>query len=471
VIDRAVIAGQGAAGHRAALLLLAAAVMVAAVAPCWPVDEVLAAPAPAPVAAIAAAAAPSDAAAATSPTAASAPASPAEVRTADEVLDRPAPLGDLVVAAETAASAAHGVPLALTWTTSALATEVVLERTTNDCATALFPRRLCTPRAANDVACIDLAFPSSGAHALQFEATIERLSVFVPDQGVLRIEVVEADGAPIGTTARGEVRVLHATPPADRRHFVELAGGRALAVEAAGLQLELKVTTGDGRRAAPVVVTGPATPGEVVPCVVRMAPRARCSARVLGRDGGPLADEAVEVWAFDGPRRLEAGRTDREGWLTFPAPVAGGRGFAGSLVFLANTKAGAVLHGALTADLQPSAGGTLGPVHLQDCVVLCAGTCFDAEGQRAPGLELIVQVERPAELRGRGPLADSLWLDLPMGAVRSGPDGSFLVLGPPQFGRRLQLRAAGKPQSGAPFVEGAQDLRFAPKRSRKGFLR
>jgi hypothetical protein len=83
-----------------------------------------------------------------------------------------------------------------------------------------------------------------------------------------------------------------------------------------------------------------------------------------------------------------------------------------------------------------------------------------------------VQVERPAELRGRGPLADSAWLDLAMAPVRSAPDGSFRIYGPPQFGRRLQLRASGKPAC-AVFVEGTPDLRFAlaKPRARKGWLR
>lgn len=390
----------------------------------------------------------------------------ATARTELAAIDPEAPLGDLLVVVEAPAGQGQDVPLALTWTATDNATEVVWEQPTDARATAHFPRRLCTPRERTVVPCIDLAFPSSGAHAMQFDATTERVSLFVPEQGNLRIEVVEADGTPIRAGAVAELRVLQTPPPAARSHFRGLTRGQTLvAMEAAGLLLEVAIRVADGRRSEAIVVTGPGAPGAVVACLVHMAPRALFSARILDRDCRPMANQDVEVW-LAGPLCLAHGPTNGKGVVTFAGPPPGWRGQALPLVFLARREDGVALHATLAADLRSPAGGSLGSVRLQDCPLLCSGVCVDADGQPVPGLELVVQMERPAELRGHGLLRGSTWTDLTLRPVRGALDGTFRIYGPPQYGRSLKLRVRGQGDLAVPFVEGTPDVRVALPRPR-----
>ncbi|MFY9342314.1 MAG: hypothetical protein WAT39_07485 [Planctomycetota bacterium] len=372
-----------------------------------------------------------------------------------------APLGDLVVVAEAASSAPRDIPIVLTWTNRKLATEVVLTQRTDASASACFPRHLCTPHDDGAVACVDVGFPSTGAHALQLTAATGQLGLFVPDCGTLQITTVEADGSPLRAMALVEVRVGQATPPADRLHRRGLDGGRVLlTTEAAGLQFEVVVVTGDGRRSEPTFATGPATVGANASCVVRMPPRPMLSARVLDTHGRPFANTNVEVWLPAVPLQLDEGQpTNADGIVTFPRPRAWNGGAPLTFAFSADSGNGRRLHGSLVAAPQQIATTQLGAVRMQDDVLLVAGTCVDANGVPVAGLRLYVQTPRLPEQRRISAAGMSDWIDLAMNPVCTADDGTFRCTCAPWFGRPLRLRVSGLPAFAA-FVEGDANFKF-----------
>lgn len=149
-------------------------------------------------------------------------------------------LGDLVVEVEAPLDQRAGIPLVLTRTGASGSTERVLELATDPRAQANVLRQFLQPGAEGGVLCVDFGFPTLGEHAVQVDAKSERAEFLLPERGWLAIEVLEADGAPLRAAAWAELRVLGATPPADRRHVCELVGGKVRApLAATGLQMEV----------------------------------------------------------------------------------------------------------------------------------------------------------------------------------------------------------------------------------------
>ncbi|HEX5050157.1 MAG TPA: hypothetical protein VFZ65_00165 [Planctomycetota bacterium] len=402
-----------------------------------------------------------------------APASPpttavaAPARRTASTVPAPGPtLGDLVVAVDAPSAQHPGVPVALTWTTAQLDSEALLQQSTDEHGVARFPRQLCTPRDPSGILCVDVGFPSIGAYALQLEPTTEQVRLWAPARGTVHIEVVEADGAPLRCAALAELRVLQATPPADRRHAFPIADGHADAeVEAAALSLLVQVGTRDGRRPEPIVITGPARADEIATCVIRLLPRTLFAARVLDPWGRAMADTGVEVWLADTPVRLDEGLpTDARGVVRFPGPTGAG-GPPAALWLLAHDAEARQLHGTLLADLHAQAESWLGDVQLQESPLLVAGVCFDADRRPATEVQLVVQVEVPEARRRPHAFGSGAWRDLSLRPTTPAADGTFRIFGPPQAGARLRLRARGLLQPLVPFAEGASGVQFVLRRN------
>ena len=377
-------------------------------------------------------------------------------------------LGDLVVEVEAPLDQRPGIPLVLTRTGASGSTERVLELATDPRAQANVLRQFLQPGAEGGVLCVDFGFPTLGEHAVQVDAKSERAEFLLPERGWLAIEVLEADGAPLRAAAWAELRVLGATPPADRRHVCELVGGKVRApLAATGLQMEVKVVPMDGRRLEPMTVGGPAIAGAVAPCVFRLPPRPSFTARLLDPAGVPVGNAAVVAWLEQRPSRLDASpTTDAAGRITLAAPAQPGA-LPVPVLFLVRTAEGRQLFATRDTELHEFAPTDLGDLRLQACQLLAAGRCVDAHGVPKGGAAVFAQTETTFDTRRR-PSARGGWRDLAMDAVVTDADGAFRLFGPPQFGRRLRLSVRGEPRLVVPFVEGAPDLAVSMPGRRRG---
>ena len=384
-------------------------------------------------------------------------AAPSESRQVAVQLIAQLPPGALAVAVEAPLDHGLGIPLVLTCTSEHGVTERVLELATDAQAQATVLRQFLQPRGNGGVLCVDFAFPTLGEHAVQVDAASERAEFLLPERGVLAIEVLEADGAPLRGAAFAELRVLGATPPADRRHGCELVGGKVeVSLAASGLQLEVAVVLMDGRRIEPVVAAGPATADATAPCVLRLPKRPAFTARLLDPTGAPLANAPVVVRLEQGTSRLDAApTTDAAGLVTFAAPLQPG-GMPLPVVFAVRTAEGRQLFLNRDVELHDFAPTALGDLRLQQGVLLAAGRCLDAHGLPKVGALVFAQTETTFDQRRRP--TRGAWRDLALDAVATAADGTFHLYGPPQFGRRLRLSVRGAPSLVVPFVEGAPDV-------------
>lgn len=376
---------------------------------------------------------------------------------------------DLLVQVEALGMAPTSKGLDLTRTTAELVSEVLLQRSADDHGCVRLARTASCAHQPGDVVCVDASFPTVGAYAMQVEPHSERMHLFLPEQARLRIAVEEADGASLHVAARAEVRVLTATPPADRMHTYAITNGQVdVPVEAAGLLLEVQIVTRDGRRAEPVTLTGPVQASSVTDCMVTMAPRTMFTARLHDALGKPLRHARVEVrLAYSSIRLDEGATTDESGIMSFPAPQLG-REQAWPLHLLATSGTDRLLHAELLANLSPGAATMLGDVWLQATVPLVSGTCVDEDGKPLANTALLVQVERAEQRPPGGMFAPTPWWDLAQSPTVTDKFGAFTIHGPPSMGRPMRLRVQGRPDVITPFSAGATDLSLVvtPPRSR-----
>tara|TARA_R110002072_G_scaffold25443_2_gene84981 strand:- start:43563 stop:44963 length:1401 start_codon:yes stop_codon:yes gene_type:complete len=391
-----------------------------------------------------------------------------ETNSGDQASAKPL-LPDLEVQVEAMGATPARQEVALTHTSADLGTNVILQRPANVAGRVRFARATCSPTEPGGVVCVDACFPTVGAYAMQLNDRSERAVVFLPEQGRVRVAVQEADGASLHGSARAELRVLTATPPADRLHVYEITGGHVdIPVEAAGLLLQLQIVTNDGRRAEPVTTTGPVLAAAETDCVVTMAPRKMFTARIYDPFGNPMAHATVGVSLARTTIRLDEGkRTDEFGVVEFPAPQRSTTQ-AWPLTIQARSRDGGLLQGQLLADLTPGAPKRLGDVWLQHTERLVAGTCVDEDGQPLANITLYVQLECAQQPLRDGFLGGDGWRDLGQRPTTTGADGTFSIYGPPPQGQPLRLRVRGRPDLLTPFAAHTDDLSIVlpPKRSR-----
>lgn len=378
----------------------------------------------------------------------------------ESVADDPVAAIDLVVELEAPLLRCRHVPLVITETNERLQT-VMRHRTRTDLdGRVTVARATCRSSDRRGVVCVDLEFPSSGAHAMQIEPDTDSVALWSPPRGRLQVEVREANGDLLLTEAIAQVRVVAATPPADRVHAIAIRRGTgSILLEAGELQLEVVVASHDGRQVAPIQVTGPALEGELATCTVRLPARPMFRLSLRDTAGKPMAATAIEFFCARLPASMPPrGRTDARGVVEFPAPANARVGELVPLVVTASMPNGELLYGTLATELHARAAGSLGELTMQVCDQLAAGCCVDADGQPMAGLRLLLLGERAAgervELFG-----ERQWRSRTIQQVVTHDNGKFRILGPPQ-GRRLQLREAGHSKGLATFVEGTTDLRI-----------
>jgi hypothetical protein len=379
---------------------------------------------------------------------------------------------DLLVQVETLGTATTSKNVDLTRTTAALVSEVLLKRSADEDGSVRFARTASSASQPGDVICVDASFPTVGAYAMQVAPHREHIHLFLPEQARLHIEVEEQDGASLHAAARAEVRVLTATPPADRMHSYAITNGQVdVPVAAAGLLLEVQIVTRDGRRAEPVTLTGPVQANTVTDCMVTMAPRTMFTARLHDDLGKPLRHARVEVrLAYSSIRLDEGATTDEFGLMSFPAPQRGGEQ-AWPLRLLAKSGTGRLLHAELLANLAPGAATMLGDVWLQATVPLVSGTCVDEDGKPLANTALLVQIERTEQRPPGGIFAPTPWWDLAQSPTVTDHLGAFTIHGPPSLGRPMRLRVQGRPDVFAAFTAGTTELSLVVKPPRSRLFR
>ncbi|MGK0350252.1 MAG: hypothetical protein ACJAYX_000921 [Planctomycetota bacterium] len=370
----------------------------------------------------------------------------------------------LQVQTETANGERAGIVIALTHTSQSMQTDLVGSLATDEQGRARLQRSWCQPRERGACVCVDAGYPTVGAYAVQLVADSEVVEVFLPARGRVHVTVVEHDGSPMRDAAVAEIRVVDATPPADRLHRYDVVAGRAeIEVECASLLLDVRVATLTGRAAQPQRIIGPATPDEVTELVVKLPPRAMFTARLLDAIGQPLCTAAVEVRLAGTSLQLAASSSDERGVIQVPEP-AHYFGRTARLWFRATSRDGQQLHGELVADLAPTGYQNLGDVWLREANLLVSGVCVDQHGSPLAGAMLTLQSpipeeEQQARLLG-GALFGSRWRDVAVGVIKVREDGSFAIYGPQQSGQQLRLQSRHLPSNVLPFVSGASDVRF-----------
>lgn len=342
-------------------------------------------------------------------------------------------LGDVLVHVDGAAAA---VPLVVTRTQPDGATAVLERADTDALGTARLPRRWFGDAAG--VPCIDLAFPTLGACAAQVASDAARVDTWLPPLASLRVRVCEADGSPLLGTANVTLRVVTATPPADREHtWPTQAGAVTSVVEACGLQLVLQAMTSDGRRSEPLHATGPQHANVEALFELRLPDRPRFHLQLREPDGGQPAITSVQVLAQHGARRwpLAVAHGD-DGAVTLVAPAKSPM-MPVQLQLVVHLTDGTMLVGRHDAALHAFADKDLGTVLLEPAACLARGRCVDAANQPAAGQRLVVLSQQPQH----GATAP-VWREVPGATAVVAADGSFVVHGPQAAGH-LRIVALG----------------------------
>lgn len=379
----------------------------------------------------------------------------------DDLRGEPAQ-SDLLVTVDTASASPENVLVALTVTNAQLQSTERQRAATDDLGRVRFGRQQCATANPDEVVCVDIGFPSTGAYAMQIDAETDELRFFAPDHGKLHLEFVEANGSRIRTPAILHVRVLAATPPANRMHTYEVMAGEVdIPVEASGLPLEVSATTHDGRHLEAQLIHGPASAGSITECVLRMAPRPMITARVLDANGQPAPNTQVQVHRKDSLLRLDEGlATDAEGRLEIPCPNSLSSAQNWHLLLQCRLDDGKLWYAEVAADLLPGSGQDLGDVWLRATEALVSGVCLNQALRARPGVMLRLQVHSDDTTDQHRIFGRDNFRNLPMDAVRTAEDGTFVIYGPPQHGRTLRIYAQGHPHTVMLIDAGAVNVEF-----------
>ncbi len=365
------------------------------------------------------------------------------------------PTAQLLVRVDAEPERARRVCLVMTETSRATPTVIESQRTDEGGETRFAPCKT-----SDTTAAVDFGFPTCGAYAQPIDATTRATTLVLPELGMLRLRVVEGEDSPLTQPATAEVRVLDAIPPATRTHIQLLADGQGcLVVEAAALDLEVRITTADGRVSQPVRVRGPAVVGGDSQCCIKLPAPRILRARLLDGRGQVLAQAKVAVHVEGSGARL-AGDViaDQQGVVAFRAPASPGRGRNLGLMFLAHDATDRPWQGRAFVDLQPDASPMLGDVFLHEPPTIVAGVCVDRDGLPRSDVVLRLQAEQSMATDKSGRRTDA-WVDLPFAPVICQADGRFCALGNAPPDCRLRLIALGQNVPPHVFEAGAANVR------------
>jgi len=448
----------GALQRRVLLLVAAGGLGLATLTWCEPPETAAAPGATSPMTETTRAAATLATGAATDEHGSRAPASrPAPKPAASTKPDRPA---ELVVWVDAEAERARRVPVVMAATRPDATTAVLAAQDTDATGRA----RLAAYDRSEPTAWVDFGFPTCGAYAQRVDAATDVAHLVLPDLGLLRCTILEPDGRECSGVATLQVKALDATPPAARPHLRTVVEGRGcLLLEAIALDLEVSVTTADGRTSEPVRLRGPARAGDERHCRLRLPAPHLLRARLRTAHGDSLARAHVAVHLADShaPLTLDA-CPDGDGVIAFAAPRSVGRSTAMALVFLARDHLGRQWHGHALMDARAARADRAGPaddVVLVEPPLLAEGVCVDRDGAPRADITLRVEVEQTTT-SGKGGHEAKAWRALACTSATISAGGAFRLVGEPPPGRRLRLVAVGQDVAPLSFAAGATTLRL-----------
>lgn len=311
-----------------------------------------------------------------------------------------------------------------------------------------------------------------------------RPPVFVmPPTGRLVVDVVDAEGHPLDSVERIDVREPYRSMrdalPAPQRGAAWLAVPSYSATASAhyeldhvGIGLQFVVAAqADAIEPVEQTVVGPTKAGETVTLKLVGAPRDRIRARLLDEKGAPVAERFVELsWMTDlghgGRQSVGSAMTDAEGRVAIPLSRYGRTRYAEAvdqwLEFVArDSEKGRVRYEAILPLPKATrlSAHDLDDVRVHEVARLVRGIVVDDAG--APVADAEVSVVIPVVLEAGVMYSGPAYGWEPALRATSGPDGTFEIFGDAPVGR-LALLAEVAARHAATPLQRAERTGFEP---------
>jgi hypothetical protein len=297
----------------------------------------------------------------------------------------------------------------------------------------------------------------------------------MPSTGRLVIDVVDAEGRPLASVERIDVREPYGSSPPARQQGAEWPAVPSYSATASahyeldhvGLGLQFVVAAeADAIEPVEQTVVGPARSGETVNVKLVGAPNDCIRARLLDERGAPVAERHVELlWMTDlgygGRQSMGSAKSDAEGHVAIPISRHGRIRFTRAIdhwveLVARDDETGQIRY-EIVCPLPKSTrleAHDLGDIRLHDVARLVRGAVFDDAGAPVSGAEVSVVIPvvmKPDELY-TGP---SYGLERALRAT-SGSDGSFEIYGDAPVGRLGLIARVAAQRTATPLQESAE---------------